>query len=243
MNGLLSAIELPVLLAGGYAVVLLLVAYGIDLLAKRAHAANDEQQTQGFVYHEDHDAWLCPEDQWLWPKSFDPDNRVMRYRGSPLVCNSCPVKDSCTTSDDGREVGRTVDAWPSSESARFHRGIACAVSVLAVVFPVVTAFTVQHWLSQVVLLGIAGVVALAGLPLWSHLRQSPVDPDGVLFKSLDDNLEERAVAAETLQRRRTSYASDRRSDGSAPGGADAPVPLVLGRTRYASERKKAQENA
>ncbi|MBB5830198.1 hypothetical protein [Brachybacterium aquaticum] len=236
MNELMGAIELPVLLAGGYAVVLVLVAYGIDLLAKRAHVANDEQQTQGFVYHEDHDAWLCPEDQWLWPQSFDPDNRVMRYRGSPLVCNSCPVKDSCTTSDDGREVGRTVDAWPSSESARFHRGIACAVSVLAVVFPLVTAFTVQNWISQVVLMGIAVVVALAGLPLWSHLRHSPVDPDGVLFKSLDDNLEERAVAAEALQRRRTSYASDRRSD------VDAPVPLVLGRTRYASERKKAQEN-
>ena len=42
----------------------------------------------GFSYHEDHDAWTCPEDQWLWPQSFDPDNRVMRYRGSPTVCNS-----------------------------------------------------------------------------------------------------------------------------------------------------------
>ena len=47
-----------------------------------------------FVYHEDHDAWLCPEDQWLWPKSFDPDNRVMRYRGSPSICNACPVKQT-----------------------------------------------------------------------------------------------------------------------------------------------------
>lgn len=236
MNELMGAIELPVLLAGGYAVVLVLVAYGIDLLAKRAHVANDEQQTQGFVYHEDHDAWLCPEDQWLWPQSFDPDNRVMRYRGSPLVCNSCPVKDSCTTSDDGREVGRTVDAWPSSESARFHRGIACAVTVLAVVFPVVASFTVQHWPSQLVLLVIAGVTAVAGIPLWSHLRHSPVDPDGVLFKSLDENLEERAATIEAVQRRRTSYASDRRPD------PEAPVALTLGRTRYASERKKAQEN-
>ena len=128
----MSAIELTAWLSAAYAMVLLLCAYGIDLLARRAHTANDEQQTQGFVFHEDHDAWLCPEDQWLWPQSFDPDNRVMRYRGKPSVCNACPVKDSCTSSDDGRELGRTVDSWPSSESARFHRGIACSVTVLAV---------------------------------------------------------------------------------------------------------------
>lgn len=232
----MSAIELTAWLSAGYAAALLLIAYGIDLIARRAHTANDEQQTHGFAYHEDHDAWLCPEDQWLWPQSFDPDNRVMRYRGSPAVCNSCPVKDSCTSSDDGRELGRAVDAWPSSESARFHRGIACAVTVLAVSWPVVAAFTVEHWAGQVLLLATAFAIAIAGLPLWSHLRHSPVDPDGVLFKSLDENLEERARVIEGLERRRTSYASDRRS------AADAPVPLVLGQTRYASDRREADEN-
>lgn len=238
----MSAIELPGVLAAGYALVLLLVAYGIDLLARRVHIANDEHQTQGFTYHEDHDAWLCPQDQWLWPQSFDPGNRVMRYRGSPSVCNSCPVKETCTTTDDGREVGRAVDAWPSSESARFHRGIACAVAVLAVVFPVVTSLTVGHWTSQVLLLGTGLLVALGGLPLWSHLRHSPVDPAGVLFRSLDENLEERAQAVEAVRRRRTTYASDRRADGGSDS-AGAPVPLALGRTRYASDRREAQENA
>lgn len=235
-----TPIELPGWLAAGYGVVLLLIAYGIDLLARRAHVANEEQQTRGFTYHEDHDAWLCPEDQWLWPQSFDPDNRVMRYRGSPSVCNSCPVKDSCTTTDDGRELGRAVDAWPSSESARFHRGMACAVAVLGVVFPVVTSFTVDHWGTQLVLLGAGVLVALGSLPLWSHLRHSAVDPDGVLFRSLDENLEERAEALQTLARRRTTYASDRRPDGAPTG---APVPLELGRTRYSSDRRKEQESA
>ena len=233
----MSVIELPTWLAGGYALVLLLVAYGIDLLARRAHTANDQHQVRGFRYHEDHDAWLCPEDQWLWPQSFDPDNRVMRYRGSPSVCNACPVKDTCTSTDDGRELGRAVDAWPASESARFHRGIACAVTVLAVLFPTVTAFTVQTWTSQVVLLATAALVAVGGLPLWSHLRHSPVAPEGVLFRSLDENVQDRAQVMETVQRRRTSYASDRRP------ATDAPVPLFLGRTRYASERREAQENA
>lgn len=233
----MSAIEPAAWLSAVYAVALLLIAYGIDLLAKRAHVANDDQQTRGFVYHDDHDAWQCPEDQWLWPQSFDPENRVMRYRGSPAVCNSCPVKDSCTSSDDGRELGQTVDAWPSSESARFHRGIACAVTVLAVSWPVVASFTVEHWAGQVMLLATALVIAIAGLPLWSHLRRTPVDPDGVLFKSLDENLDDRALAVENLERRRTSYASDRRT------AMDSPVPLLLGRTRYASDRRDADENA
>lgn len=234
----MSAVELPAWLAGGYALVLLGVAYGIDLLARRAHRANDEHQVRGFRYHEDHDAWLCPEDQWLWPQSFDPDNRVMRYRGSPTVCNSCPVKDSCTTSEDGRELGRAVDAWPSSESARFHRGIACAVSVLALLFPVATLFAVDHWASQLLLLGAALVVGVGSLPLWSHLRHSRVDPEGVLFRSLEENVQDRDRVVETVQRRRTSYASDRRETA---GGT--PIPLALGRTRYASERREAEKHA
>ena len=242
LSTLIGSVELPAWLAGGYALVLLLVAYGIDLLARRAHTANDEHQTRGFRYHEDHDAWLCPEDQWLWPQSFDPDNRVMRYRGSPSVCNSCPVKDSCTSTDDGRELGRSVDSWPSSESARFHRGIACAVTVLAVLFPVVTAFTVGHWTSQVILLGAALLVVTGALPLWSHLRNSPVAPQGVLFRSLDEHLEERAQVVETVRRRRTTYASDQRPDPDTDEGA-LPVPLVLGRTRYTSDRREAPENA
>lgn len=233
----MSVIENGAWFAAGYAIALLLVAYGIDLLAKRAHTAHEAQQNRGFVYHEDHDAWLCPEDQWLWPKSFDPENRVMRYRGSPTVCNSCPVKDTCISSDDGRELGRTVDPWPSSESARFHRGIACAVTVLAVFWSVVATFTVERWTSQVMLLATAVVIAIAALPLWSHLRNSPVDPEGVLFRSLDENVDDRALAVETLERRRTSYASDRRP------GSDAAVPLVLGRTRYASDRRESDENA
>ena len=85
------------------------------------------------------------------------------------------------------------------------------------------------WASQALLLAIAGAVALAGLPLWSHLRRSPVDPDGVLFRSLDENLEERAQAAEAVRRRRTEYASDRRPE---PG---EPVPDFVGPMHGANE--------
>lgn len=206
----MSTLEPMVWIAAGYGTLLLLIAYGIDQFARRAQSVHEKQQAPGFTYHEDHDAWQCPEDQWLWPQSFDPDNRVMRYRGSPTICNSCPVKDSCTSSDDGREMRRLIDVWPASESARFHRGIACAVTVLAAVWPLTTAFTVEGWVAQVLLLAVAGLIALASLPLWSHLRRTPAVPEGVRMSSVEENVQERSIIAETIARRRTSYASDRR---------------------------------
>ena len=210
----MTEIEIAAWLGAGYGVVLLLAAYGIDLLARRANTRIQEDRAGGFVYHENHDAWLCPQDQWLYPKSFDPDNRVMRYRGLPLVCNSCPVKDTCTASDDGREMQRHVDPWPASESARFHRGIACAVTVLAVTGPAVTALAVHHWTSQALAVGTAILVAVGSLPLWSHLKRTPADPLGAVVRTLDQTVEDRNAAAAALTRGRTPYASDRRTDNA-----------------------------
>lgn len=206
--------------AVGYGVTLLVVAYLVDLMAKRAATNVERQRSGGFRYHADHDAWLCPEDQWLWPQSFDPDNRVMRYRASPTVCNACPVKETCTTSAGGREMQRHVDPWPASESARFHRGIACTVVVLAIVWPLAAAISAaasareSRWAEVLVLGAVSLLVVLAGLPLWSHLRHSQADPTGVLRRSSDDNVADRAELARRHLARRTGYASDRRPEST-----------------------------
>ncbi|MFI7546769.1 hypothetical protein [Actinoplanes sp. NPDC049599] len=209
-----SAVTVEAWLAAGYCVALVGLAYLIDALARRAAAVSEGGVAGGFVYHEDHDAWQCPQDQWLWPQSFDAENRVMRYRGTPSVCNACPVKDSCTTSAGGREVQRAVDSWPASEAARFHRGIACVVVVLGLVWPVGTALTGPGADSLLVLaVAVAGALLLS-LPLWSHLRRTKVFiPDGMVHRSLDDAVAERDAAAAALIRRRSSYASDRRDPG------------------------------
>ncbi len=136
-----SSVGAEVWIASGYALVLVGLAYVIDALARRAASVSEGGIAGGFSYHEDHDAWKCPEDQWLWPQSFDPDNRVMRYRATPSICNACPVKKTCTTSHSGREVQRAVDSWPASEAARFHRGVACAVVLLGLVWPLAVALT------------------------------------------------------------------------------------------------------
>lgn len=169
----------------GYATFLLLAAYGLDVMAKRAARHTSNWSTGSFTYHEGHDAWMCPQDQWLWPQSFDPDNRVTRYRASPTVCNSCPVKATCTTSDNGREVSRNVDPWPHSESGRFHRGMACSLTVLALVLPLLTM--IGRSTVETLVLGVtATLVGVGSWPLWTHLRNAPSGfPDHVRTQSLD----------------------------------------------------------
>ena len=106
-----------------YAGFLLAVAVALDRLARHSHARSDRYRTAGFRYHPEHDAWVCPQDQMLWPTRYDESQRLMRYRAKPSICNACPVKADCTSSHHGREISVPTEPWPHSEAARFHRGI------------------------------------------------------------------------------------------------------------------------
>jgi hypothetical protein len=209
-----STVGVEVWLAGGYCLTLVGLAYVVDALARRAASVSEGGMSGGFAYHKDHDAWKCPQDQWLWPQSFDAQNRVMRYRGTPSICNACPVKDSCTTSSSGREVQRAVDSWPASEAARFHRGIACVVVLLGLIWPLGTALTGPGPDALLVLTVAMAAALLLSVPLWSHLRRSPVFiPEGMARRSLDEAVAEREAATAAVIRRCSSYGSDRREPG------------------------------
>jgi hypothetical protein len=91
-----------------YACGLLLGACALDRLARHSHNRSDRYRTAGFRYHPDHDAWVCPQDQMLWPTLYDEQAKLMRYRAKPSICNACPVKTSCTTSDRGRTIQRSI---------------------------------------------------------------------------------------------------------------------------------------
>lgn len=180
-------------LTAGYALVLVAVAWSFDAMARRASARAAQWRTGNFAYHPEHDAWVCPRDQWLWPTSFDPKHRVMRYRALPVVCNSCPVKSSCTTSDHGREISREVDPWPHSDAGRFHRGIACAVAGFGVVLPVATLIASHSFADLLVLGSAVTIVAIAGLPLARHLWNTPSNaPEHLPHRT---SLEDQAAAA------------------------------------------------
>lgn len=156
-----------------YALFLVAIAWGIDLMARRSSLRASRWRTGSFTYHTNHDAWVCPQDQWLWPTSFDPAHRVMRYRASPTVCNSCPVKSTCTTSDHGREVTRELDPWPHSEAGRFHRGIACAVAAMALVMLLGMLIGSRSVADVLALLGASVLVVIAGVPLARHFWNTP----------------------------------------------------------------------
>jgi len=164
-----------VFLAAGYAVFLLGVALGLDLMAQRSHARSERYRTAGFTYHHTHDAWICPEEQVLVRSETDHERRLVRYRGRPQICNHCPVKTDCTDSDEGREVVRAMDPWPHSEAGRFHRGISVVLALVAGL--ILAAETLRnHAPLELVVLGAAlVVVALAAWHFHSAFRSTPAN--------------------------------------------------------------------
>ncbi|HEX2895712.1 MAG TPA: hypothetical protein VHO29_17045 [Marmoricola sp.] len=160
-------------MVAGYSAFLVLAAYAFDRLARRVAKRSATWRTGAFTYQPDHDAWVCPENQWLWPTTFDPEQRTMRYRAKPSVCNSCPAKKDCTTSSHGREVVREIDPWPYSEAGRFHRGIACAIALIALLLPLGMLIG-AHTAPDVLLLGVTALVVTGcGVPLARHLWAAP----------------------------------------------------------------------
>lgn len=200
----MAAPATSVWLVAGYAVVLAVIAWGFDAMAQRVSRVANRWRTGRFVYRADHDAWICPQDQWLWPSSFDPQHRVMRYRALPVVCNSCPVKSTCTTSEHGREVVREVDPWPYSDAGRFHRGIACFVAGLGIVMPLAMLVEQHSAIAVLVLAGTALLVLAVSVPLARHLWNTPSNfPDYVPHRS---GVEEQVAAA--IDRYATRWGGD-----------------------------------
>ena len=77
-----QTLDIEVLLAGAYAVFLLLVALGLELLARHAHHRSKQMRIAGFRYHRQHDVWECPTGQQLKPSATDYVQRLVRYSAS-----------------------------------------------------------------------------------------------------------------------------------------------------------------
>jgi DDE family transposase len=166
-------VRAEVLLAAGYAGLLIGGAFVLEWLSSHTHRRSLRFRTAGFTYDDVHDHWTCPEGQHLWPHEFDQDRRLVRYRAKAHICNGCPVKDACTDSDRGREVVRPLDPWPHSEAGRFHRAIALVLVGLAGL--VLLAEGARHHASAEagLLVAMLAAVALAARWLLGDLRAHP----------------------------------------------------------------------
>jgi hypothetical protein len=162
-----------VVVAALYAGSLTAAAFALEWLSSHTHRRALRFRTAGFAYDETHDFWVCPEGEHLWPSELDHEQRLIRYRARPQVCNACPAKHRCTDSDRGREIVRPLDPWPHSEAGRFHRVIALMLVALAAVILVVEAARNHATNELALLLGMLVLVVLAARWLLRDLRVHP----------------------------------------------------------------------
>jgi hypothetical protein len=166
-------VSTEVVLAAGYAGFLALGALCLEWLSAHTHRRTLRYRTAGFAYDADHDHWLCPEGELLWPHEFDRERRLVRYRARAQVCNACPRKHACTDSEHGREIVRPLDPWPHSEAGRFHRVIALLMVGLAALVLVVGVARHHDPAEAGLLLGLLALTALLGRWLLRDLRVHP----------------------------------------------------------------------
>jgi hypothetical protein len=163
------------MLAGGYASALVLGALALEWLSAHTHRRSLRYRTAGFTYHPDHDAWTCPEGEYLWRHELDHERRLARYRARAHVCNACPVKERCTDSDHGRELVRPLDPWPHSEAGRFHRVISSMLVALAACVLLVELARHHRPAEAAVLCALLSLCVLVGRFLLRDLRAHPAN--------------------------------------------------------------------
>jgi hypothetical protein len=164
-----------VIMAAAYALALIAGAFVLEWLSAHTHRRSLRYRTAGFTYDEQHDSWECPEGESLWPREFDRERRLVRYRARAQVCNACHRKSDCTDSDRGREIVRPLDPWPHSEAGRFHRGIALMLVGLGILIVVAESIR-NHAPNELLLLAtllLAGAAAAGWL--FRDLRRHPAN--------------------------------------------------------------------
>ena len=165
--------SVEVALAAGYAAALVCGAFVLEWLSAHTHRRSLRYRTAGFAYQHEHDLWVCPEGEQLWPKEFDRERRLVRYRAKAQVCNACKRKQDCTDSDEGREIVRPLDPWPHSEAGRFHRVLSLLMVGLAVLIVLVEAARNHAPPELAVLAGVLLLAAGAAHWLLRDLRRHP----------------------------------------------------------------------
>jgi hypothetical protein len=139
---MISGVSVEVVLAAIYAVVLVAVAFVLELVARHSHERSQRYRSSGFVYIQGMDVWECPTGRQLTRADVDYQHRVLHYRAPADACNACALKSNCTDSNDGRVLKTHMDSWVESELRRFHRGISLTLLLLATVLLI--AETVRH---------------------------------------------------------------------------------------------------
>ena len=171
---MLQIIDIEVLLAGGYSIFLILVAFSLEMLARYSHRRSELVRLAGFRYQRKHDFWECPTGELLRRIASDPGRRAARYRAPAHACNACSMKQICTGSDTGREIEHNPNSWLESELSRFHRGISLGLLLLAELLLVVEMLRHERPTELLVLGGLLVPITLLGTQLLSAFLAPPI---------------------------------------------------------------------
>jgi hypothetical protein len=162
-------LHLEPLIAASYAMLLLVIAGGLEWLGRHSKRLAARYHTRGFRFRRHADHWECPTGARLERAEIDNELRVIRYRAPAKTCNQCPIKVHCTDSDSGREITVSLDpsfdAWLSTSIGRFHRGISLAVLILADLILLVELLRHSHERERWVLSATLLMVSLLALNL------------------------------------------------------------------------------
>ncbi len=162
------------LLAGAYAILLILIATVLEWLARHSHKRSNRYDTGGFRFHHDRDAWECPQGARLERREIDHELRVIHYRAPADTCNSCSIKAHCTKSDRGRTISISLDPWVRSAAERFQRGMSLVLLILAALIVFIQLIRYGHGAEGWALGVLLAVISLSGLHLATRLSDDTV---------------------------------------------------------------------
>ena len=162
--------DLEVSLATGYALLLLVIAAGLEWMGRHSQRRANKYHTGGFRFHQQADHWECPHGARLERAEIDNELRVIRYRAPAHTCNRCPIKSLCTDSDTGRELSISMDPWLSSAIGRFHRGMSLALLILAGLIMTIELLRHGHGPERKMLVAVVTVLSLLTFNVVRSLR-------------------------------------------------------------------------
>jgi len=168
---MIAGIHIEVVLAAGYALLLVGVAGVLEFLARHSHRRSEHFRNSGFTYKRQLDVWECPTGHHLTWVETDFERKIARYRAPAHKCNVCHCKPDCTDSHNGRELESRLDAWVQSELHRFHRGLSLVLFLLATII-LAGELARHHGLLEGMLLGaLLAPVAFTGSKLSVSFRE------------------------------------------------------------------------
>jgi hypothetical protein len=162
------------LVAGGYAILLVLIAALLEWLARHSQKGADRYDTAGFRFHHHRDAWECPQGARLERSGIDHELRIIEYRAPAATCNSCSIKARCTNSERGRTISMPLDPWVRSAVTRFQRGISLVLMTLAALIVGIELLRHGHGAEGWGLAGLLAAIGLSGLSVAGRLRDRSV---------------------------------------------------------------------